>query len=158
VLPFEFVTVADQLVERLEQLAPGAEALGLGSAIAAANAFRASAVRLDQAAETWRQRYVAGEAKDEAAADLLNGCMKRLSRALVPLASTSKGSYGHDPYGYTPQGTMIPSLYDVPRYAGLAEGEARWMLEVELVRQRNRVADALGDCRQLAEETLATLG
>ena len=45
--------------------------------------------------------------------------MKRLSRTLVPLASTAKGTYGHDPYGYTPQGTMIPSLFDVPRYAKL---------------------------------------
>jgi len=83
--------------------------------------------------------------------------MKRLSRALVPLASTAKGTYGHDPYGYTPQGTMIPSLFDVPRYAKLADGEARWMLETQLVRDRNRIADVLDDCRTLVHATLAQL-
>ena len=84
--------------------------------------------------------------------------MKRLSRALIPLASTSKGAYGHDPYGYTPQGTMIPSLFDVPQFSKLPEGEARWMLETQLVRARNQVADALDDCGRLIDQTLATLG
>ena len=83
--------------------------------------------------------------------------MKRLSRTLVPLASTSKGTYGHDPYGYTPQGSMIPTLYDVPRYAKLGDGEERWMLETQLVRDRNRIADALMDCRRLIEGTLREL-
>ena len=71
--------------------------------------------------------------------------MKRLSRLLVPLQSTAIGTYGQDPYGYTPQGTMIPCLYDVPQLPKLADGEARWMLETKLVRDRNRVADALSD-------------
>ena len=65
--------------------------------------------------------------------------------------------YGHDPYGYTPQGTMIPTLFDVPRYAKLGDGEARWMLETQLVRDRNRIADALVDCRRLIEGTLREL-
>ena len=94
---------------------------------------------------------------DETAAEILNACMKRLSRALVPLASTAKGAYGHDPYGYTPQGTMIPSLYDLPRLAKTAEGEERWMLETQLVRARNRVADVLDDCRRMIDDTLRTL-
>ena len=83
--------------------------------------------------------------------------MKRLSRALVPLASTSKGSYGHDPYGYTPQGTMIPSLYDVPQFAKMPDGEQRWMLETQLVRARNRVADTLDDCGRMINNTLDKL-
>ena len=116
----------------------------------------AAASKLDDCAQEWRGRYEKGE-KDEAAADILNDGMKRLSRTLIPLASTAKGAYGHDPYGYTPQGSMIPSLYDVPRLAKLPEGEARWMLETQLVRERNRVADALEDCRRLIDETLAKL-
>jgi len=156
VLPFEFVSVADQFIERLDQLAPGAEAAGLAPAAERARAFRAAAQKLDEAARQWRRRYETGE-KDEAAAGILNDCMKRLSRALIPLASTSKGAYGHDPYGHTPQGTMIPSLYDVPQLASLPDGEARWMLETQLVRARNRVADALDDCRRLICETLAKL-
>jgi hypothetical protein len=52
---------------------------------------------------------------------------------------------------------MIPSLVDVPRYANLPEGEERWMLETALVRARNRVCDALGDCCSLIDDTLAKL-
>ena len=158
VLPFEYVSVADQFIERLDQLKAGAEGIGLAGAADRARAFKASAERLETAAQEWRQRYAAGKAKDEAPAEVLNACMKRLSRALVPLASTSKGAYGHDPYGYTPQGTMIPTLYDVPRYAKLKDGDARWMLETQLVRDRNRLADALGDCSRLIDDTLRQLG
>jgi len=53
---------------------------------------------------------------------------------------------------------MIPSLYDAPHLAKLVpDSEDRWMLEVQLIRDRNRVADALGDCRVLVEETLRQL-
>jgi hypothetical protein len=157
VLPFEYVSVAEQFIERLGQLQPGAEGLGLSGAAEGAKAFRASAERLDARANEWRARYAAGASRDEAAAEILNTCMKRLSRILVPLASTAKGTYGHDPYGYTPQSTMIPSLFDVSRYAKLKEGEERWMLETQLVRDRNRVADALSDCRRLIDDTLALM-
>jgi hypothetical protein len=84
--------------------------------------------------------------------------MKRLGRLLIPLESTAIGTYGHDPYGLTSQTTMIPCLYDVPRLERLPQAEERWMLETKLVRQRNRVADALGDACALIEQTLGHLG
>jgi hypothetical protein len=157
VLPFEFVGVADQFIERLEQLQAEAGAVGLDGAVARARDFKAAAERLDKVAEQWRARYASSKTKDEGPAGILNECMKRLSRTLVPLASTSKGTYGHDPYGDTPQGTMIPSLYDVPRFARMNDGEERWMMETHLTRARNRVTDALGDCCRLIDETLGRL-
>jgi hypothetical protein len=157
VLPFEFVSVADQFIERLGALEGAGASVGLAGALERAREFRAAAQRLDAAAEQWRARYVAGGLADEAPAEVLNACLKRLSRMLVPLASTAKGTYGHDPYGYTPQGSMIPSLYDVPKLPKL-EGETRWMLETKLVRERNRVADALDDARTLIDDTLRRLG
>jgi hypothetical protein len=157
VLPFEYVSVAEAFIERLDELKAGADGIGLAGAVDGARAFKAAAEKLEAAAQTWRQRYADAATTEETAADRLNACMKRLSRVLVPLASTSKGSYGHDPYGYTPQGSMIPTLYDVPRYAKLGDGEERWMLETQLVRDRNRIADALVDCRRLIEGTLREL-
>ena len=157
VLPFEFVTVADQFIERLDMLKADAGPIGLDGAAERARAFKAAAERLEAAAAIWRTRYADGQTTDESAADRLNDCLKRLSRTLVPLASTAKGAYGHDPYGYTPQGTMIPSLYDVATYAALGDGEARWMLETQLVRDRNRIADGLDDCRRLIDDTLRGL-
>ena len=53
---------------------------------------------------------------------------------------------------------MIPCLYDTPRLAKLPESEERWMLETKLVRQRNRVADALADATGLIDEALEKLG
>jgi hypothetical protein len=156
VLPFEFVRVAEQFIERLDQLAPGAASIGLASVADQARSFKMAAERLDEIAQQWRGRYGKGE-KDEAPAEVLNDCMKRLSRALIPLASTAKGTYGHDPYGYTPQGTMIPSLYDVPRFAKLPDGDERWMLETQLMRAKNRLADEFEGCRRLIDETLAKL-
>lgn len=156
VLPYRFTGVADAFIERLEGFGAAGEPVGLGSAVGAGRDFRASAVRLDEASGAWRKRYAEGHA-DESAADRLNACMKRLSRRLIPLASTAKGTYGQDVYGYTPQGTMIPSLFDVPDLDKLPDGEARWMLETKLVRERNRVADALVDARREIDATLPAL-
>jgi hypothetical protein len=156
ILPFEFVSVAEQFGARLQELQEGGQSIGLDGAIRRAEKLRETAARLDEVAQQWQEQYRAGQVKDEEPAELLNTCMKRLSRLLVPLASTAKGTYGHDPYGYTPQTTMIPSLFDVPKLQNLpADNEERWQLETQLIRDRNRIADALGDACWLIEQTLA---
>lgn len=157
VLPFRFVPVAEQIEARLAELAGPGQAVGLDGVIARAAAFTATAARLDAEAEAWAERFARGEG-DEAAALLLNRTMKRLSRTLVPLQSQVKGPYGQDSYGFTPQGTMLPCLYDLPRMAAAGDGPDRWMLETQLVRERNRVADGIGDAMAAIEDTLATLG
>ena len=155
VLPFEYRSVADQFIARLTELGASGKSIALDGALARAGEFRVAAVRLDEVADGWRARYAGDGVRDDEPATVLNDCMKRLGRLLIPLESTSVGSYGHDPYGLTPQTTMIPCLYDVPRLATLPDAQERWMLETKLVRQRNRIADALGDARRLIEETLA---
>jgi hypothetical protein len=157
VLPFTYAPVAEQFIARLQELAPVGTAIGLDGALTRAEQFKAAAVRLDAVADGWRKRYETGGVADDEPALRLNRCMKRLGRLLIPLESTAIGTYGHDPYGLTSQTTMIPCLYDVPHHAALGEGEERWMLETKLVRQRNRVADALGDARALIDETLKGL-
>jgi hypothetical protein len=114
--------------------------------LSAANQFSEAARKFDA--------YSSGKL-DDAAAVKVNRAMKRLSRELVPLMSSAIGKYGHDPYGYTPQTTMIPALYDVAALAKLPQGEERWMLETKVVRERNRVADALAECIHVAEDALA---
>ncbi len=156
VLPFAYRPVADQVSARLAELAELGRGIGLDGAAAAAKSFAQAADALDAASKAWRGRFVVGK-DDEAAAVRLNRCMKRLSRLLVPLQSTATGTYGQDPYGYTPQATMIPCLYDVPRLAKLGDGEERWMLETQLIRERNKVADTLADATALIADTLAQL-
>ncbi|MBK7062266.1 MAG: hypothetical protein IPH51_17930, partial [Rubrivivax sp.] len=45
----------------------------------------------------------------------------------------------------------------VPRLAALPEGEARWMLQTQVVRDRNRVSDALSDAIAILEDALVLL-
>jgi hypothetical protein len=158
ILPFEFVSVAEQFAERLQALSTAGASVGLDSALDLAKQFGTAAARFDEVAEQWRERYRTHGVSDDGPAELLNNCMKRLSRLLVPMQSTAKGTYGHDPYGLTSQTTMIPCLYDAPRLAQLpADSEERWMLETQLVRERNRVADTLSDASSLIGETLRQL-
>jgi hypothetical protein len=158
VLPFEFMSVAEQFVDRLEELAAPGKAVGLDGVVDRARSLGETAARFDEIAESWRERYRSGQAGDDGKADVLNECMKRVSRLLVPIQSTAIGTYGHDPYGLTRQTTMIPALYDLPELGRMAEDNAdSWMLQTELVRERNRVGDALADANWLLEETLAKL-
>jgi hypothetical protein len=156
VLPFRFTAVAEQVIARLEQFRESGHSVGLDGAQASARKFAEAASQIDAAATVEAERFKGGRGSEPAAL-LLNGVIKRLSRILVPLQSTAIGTYGHDPYGYTPQTTMIPCLYDLGELSGLADGEARWMLETKLVRARNRVADALQDSSALIHDALAQL-
>jgi len=133
--------------------------IGLDTALDQAKQFKKSVEQFDKTAGEWRLRYEGKDSLDESPAHLLNACMKKLSRILVPMQSTAIGTYGHDPYGYTPQTTMIPALYGVLELASLKKNdEARWMMETKLVRERNRVTDALVDAKNLVDETLKNLG
>jgi hypothetical protein len=156
VLPFEFMSVAEQFEERLTALAPAGQTIGLDGALERAKDFHQAAARLDEVALHWSAAY----GKDDIAdgpAEQLNRCMQKISHLLVPLQSTAVGTYGQDSYGFTPQTTMLPCLFDVPQLKDLPDGEARWMLETQLVRQRNRVTDALADATALIDDTLARL-
>lgn len=156
VLPFTYAPVAAQILKRLQELEKAGAAVGLDGVAARAKAFEKAAMRLDAAAAAAKAAFDAGKGSEDAAR-VLNRAMKRVSRLLVPLMSSAIGKYGHDPYGYTPQGTMIPSLYDLGRLAALPEGEERWMLETRAVRDRNRVADTIAESIAIIDDALARL-
>jgi hypothetical protein len=153
VLPFTYAPVAAQILKRLQELEANGKAVGLDGVAARAKEFEKAAAKLDAATAAAKAAFDSGKG-DEERAKLLNRAMKRLSRLLVPLMSSAIGKYGHDPYGYTPQGTMIPALYDLGKLAMLPEGEERWMLETKAVRDRNRVADTLADSILIIDDAL----
>lgn len=157
VLPFSHVEVARQITERLEELSVPGASVGLDGALARARDFAAAAEKLDLLADHVRAGFDVGNG-DEDAARQVNRVLKRLSRLLVPLQSTVKGTYGQDPYGYTPQTTMMPCLYDIPKLATLPEAEERWMLETKLRRARNRVADTMTDSIALIDDLHRQMG
>ncbi len=157
VLPFSYAPVAEQVVKRLQELEKSGEALGLGGVLARARELEQAAKKLDGAAAEARAAFEAGKGNDDKAR-LLNRTMKRTSRLLVPLMSSAIGKYGHDPYGYTPQTTLIPALYEVAGLARLKEGEERSLLETKVIRDRNRVADILAESIAIIDDGLARLG
>ena len=112
------VPVAEQVVKRLQELEKPGASVGIAAVLARAREFSAAAQKFDARAAAVRANFAAGKG-DESAARRLNRAMKRISRLTVPLMSSAIGKYGHDPYGYTPQGTMIPALYDIAHLATL---------------------------------------
>ncbi|WP_165931049.1 M28 family peptidase [Paralcaligenes ureilyticus] len=160
ILPFEFTAVARQFAARLEELDSNPAVAYLELGVVAKQSWRLEqlAARLDVCAQDWRVRYRTDNPDSEHAADILNHCLKRLSNILIPIQSTVKGVYGHDPYGFTPQLSTIPCLYETQRLAELALGsEEQLILETHLRRQRNRVADAVSDACNTVEDALAQL-
>ena len=155
-MPFTYRPVAEQITGRLKELQSDGKTIGLDGAICRAGEFAKATEKLDELAGGWRKRF-ASDQGDEDVARAINRAMKRLGRLLVPLQSTVIGTYGHDPYGYTPQGTMIPCLYDIPQLAKLKDGEQRWMLETKVIRDRNRVAYTLSDSIAIIDELCSLL-
>ena len=156
VLPFDFVALATSFRDRLTELRDShPTTIDLDGPISRAGALIEAAGRLDAAGAAWAS-YPGGEG--EAARRAINACQMRLSRRLGPLASTAIGPYGHDPYGLSAQRFMVPSLVGLRELAPLTPGSPEWaMLRTKLVRDRNRVSDALADARLDVEQTLAAL-
>lgn len=157
VLPFTYVPVAQQVIKRLDEITAPAEGVNLDGLKATARKLLEAAERFDRITSAVAQRFIDG-AGNEQHARLLNRAIKRISRLVVPLMSSSIGKYGHDPYSFTPQSTLIPALYDAERVGRVEADEERWMQETQLTRNRNRVADALQETIALMEDACTALG
>ena len=147
VLPFDYAAVADEMLERLKALRDADDRLKLAPLVDDATALKAAIGRLEA---------VAANTKSAAQADAINACIKRLGRLMIPIASTAKGTYGQDPYSLTAQSTVLPALFELPQLSsGNLDEHQRTMLEVQLVRDRNRIADTLADAVAAVEDYLA---
>jgi hypothetical protein len=158
VLPFAFEPVASRFLDRLSELARlEIPDIDMAGAVERARAFQSVAERLDAAARDWRAQAAGGDA--ERAAEILNEALMRLSRVLVPIASTVAGTYGQDRYGHPWQAQLIPSLSPYPQLAGYArDTEAFQTWWVAMIRARNRIVDALDQASDIARAALHELG
>jgi hypothetical protein len=159
VLPYAYVPIASQFSARLNELAaldvPG---IDMKSAAERAQEFSTLAKQLDVVADAWRARARAG-AEADPAVEALNDVMIRLSRALVPVASTVAGAYGQDRYGHAWQTQMVPTLAPYPALAReRRDSEAFQIWWVAMIRARNRVADTLETASDLARGAIERLG
>jgi hypothetical protein len=79
----------------------------------------------------------------------------QVSRILTPVVSTVKGKYGQDTYGLSALHTPIPVLEPVKDYVRYPAGSAeRKLLMTRLMRERNKVFDALRGVVELIDRTV----
>ena len=155
ILPFDLAAPADAIVARLLELAPAGRELGLDILLNRAERYRECVASFDALAQA--QAGAGPGTPDEEALALINTTVRGLNRLVIPMTNTIKGAYGHDPYGITAQSSVLPALYDVPKFGVLPAGPERWMLETELLRARNRIADTLGEAEAMAAGALERL-
>jgi len=153
VLPFEYVFPADEILGRLQEVQKLAgEEFDLGRELKLARAFRQRAVKL--------RRITDGLPKDRPAKKMatvlkVNECLMQLSRVLTPMTSTVKGKYGQDSYGLSSLVKPIPVLEGVKDYLRLERGSAdRKLLMTRLLREKNRISDALREGVEMIDRTL----
>jgi N-acetylated-alpha-linked acidic dipeptidase len=137
--PLDFASAAHALAETLERRQQEAGgALDLSLCLDRARAVEERAARLQRAAAT------AESAEAERLADLV----RRLSRALMPLAYTRGDRFAHDPaLAQQP----MPALADTARLGGL-DADRRRFLASRLRRESNRVAHALEQALAVLED------
>ena len=98
VLPLNFVDVADELIGLIQDLQQKAAAsFTLTPAMEKAIMFRDRTVNLRQKALEIKEKYNPGENGSDRAAIVLNQCLMKLSRILMPVNYSSACRYDFDP-------------------------------------------------------------
>jgi hypothetical protein len=144
-LPMDFTTTAARISNKLsevQQIAKGRFALELPVEpfTEAVNAMNS----------------VAGSAPDSERINRLNRAQMRISRILLPAFETAGGRYAQDSYGLDALDSPIPALHDLSLLeATPSDSELSHLLYTELLRERNRLSDAL---RRATTEIVEAIG
>lgn len=137
VLPFRFRGLADRVVARLDELqAAAGEHLDLSAPLAWARRLRELAAALDAASEAGRDT---------------NQAQMELSRALTHATSSVAGRWAQDSYGLSDLKTFLPGLRAAADLPSLAGTDAYHLVLNRLLRERNRVRDAIRQAARLVE-------
>jgi hypothetical protein len=146
VLPFDYAEHGRYLQAELESLQEAAgDRFDLSELAVRAARLTDACDRLDRAAGSARDREV----------DILNRTLVKVARALVPVDYTTGDRFGQDPAVAQASYPALQPLRELPRHP--AGSDAALFLEVGLTRARNRVAYALREAIEAAEEGLAQL-
>jgi N-acetylated-alpha-linked acidic dipeptidase len=160
VLPFNFVPTARDFTTLLAELRQAAADGGvpLDDLAAAAQRLEELAERLERARAALAAAAAERKPGRRASARIarLNRGLMALSRILNPVLYTVEGPYDHDPALQVP---MLPGLQAMRRLASLdPHSDEYGFLRTRLVRERNRVADALASAADHVEWLLAQAG
>ncbi|NIM45571.1 MAG: M28 family peptidase [Nitrososphaeria archaeon] len=158
VLPFEFISVADEFIDVLRDLNEKAQgSIDLNEEIRKAEELKSQATRLNEIANKISLNYERAEEKKEKEklAAKVNTCFMKLSRLLNPVLYTVAGRYGQDPIAYSPLLKPIPILQPIKDLALLNQNSGEFKsLKTKIVREKNKVSDTLRWAVEIMKETI----
>jgi len=157
VLPMNFVDVAEELIRLIQGLQQKAAAsFDLAPAMEKAKKLSGSARQLHQKITEFKGNDKKEKDAGDDGAVMLDHCLMKLSRILMPINYSSVSPYDFDPaLSVQP----LPRLQPVAELAELSPaGDAFKFLERKMIRERNRLCHALDKAHELIEETLSRCG
>ena len=149
ILPMDFSAWVDRIGESLLEMQ--AVAGGRFSLELPIDPFVQAVTRLNQAMVLGREAGPGsgsgsrlGAGSEARRVHRLNRALMRLSRILLPAFETAGGRYEQDLYELEALGSAIPALHALHEFRSApADSELSHLLFTELLRQRNRLSDAL---------------
>lgn len=160
VLPFEHISVAQELKDRLDAIASSVgEHLDLSRPRRHAHQLIRKAKTLDERIDKVRKETLGASSwKGNKKVMLANRVQMKLSRILHPINFSIANRYGFDHYGHTALTTAIPCLYESRYLATFPRDSTQFRaLRAHLVQQVNRVSDCLRHACEFIEMTLDAL-
>ncbi|MFB3884403.1 MAG: M28 family peptidase [Thermodesulfobacteriota bacterium] len=159
VLPFEFVTMAEIFEKRLDDLQKaGGSFLDLTPLINQTEELEKRAKALNKGIAKNLSAFVnkrtGGRSKSKF--EEINACLMGLSRILIPALSSKAGKYGQDPI--FSRYKLIPTLQPMEELNSMdREGEECKALMTSLLRERNKLSDALNLANHILDSTLSRI-
>jgi hypothetical protein len=158
ILPFEFVSVAEEFCDALQDLRDSSkEIINLDGLIEKVKRLKELADILKQ----WGFKFKGRNApfrQTEDAFRIINRCLMKLSRILIPINYTAVGRYGQDTYSYRNL-KPFPVMQDLVNRAQKMDSEAAAFksLKTTLVREKNKVSDSIELAIEFIDYTIMEL-
>ncbi|MEM3699418.1 MAG: M28 family peptidase [Candidatus Bathyarchaeia archaeon] len=159
VIPYNFVLVADKLMQDLKELNKLERRLNFSDLIKKTEKLKKVAEKMNEYRQKIEKCYEEFEDKEkiEEITHLLNKSLMKMSYELSHVLWSEAGRYGQDPYGYIIAQKPIPRLYvSIKKITELDERDEDFKLwETKFIREKNRVCDAIHNSIDYAELALA---
>lgn len=165
VLPYNLIVIAEKLIDDLEQLRSmnkNKSELDLDFLTQRAKALKERIIQLTGLAKALKSQINnSGRLTQEqkVRVNAINRTYLKICRELSPTLRSQAGRYGQDPYGYSFVGKPIPALYAILlKIKSLAaESEQRYLWTTKMLREHNKISDAISNSIDLAGQVLFIL-
>jgi hypothetical protein len=154
VLPLDYRETAAEMRGALREIQEAAgDAFDMAPPLAALERVAAAAERVAAAQERLGAMAGRGTRRQREAAAALNAALMAMGRALIPVNYTAAGPFDHDRALPVPP---VPLLQPAAQLRGLAPDSDEFLTrQTRLVRDRNRVTEAIERAADAAEQALA---